>query len=59
MGVHLFLRRLVADDLQHACRLLSPARQGAAVDQMGGYVGGVTGSTIHNFRYLHRLELVV
>jgi len=28
----------------------SPARQGAAVDQAGGYAAGVTGSTIHNFR---------
>ena len=34
----------------------SPARQGAAVDQAGGYAPGVTGSTIHNFRsYLHFL----
>jgi hypothetical protein len=41
---------LVADDLQHGCRLLPPARQGAAVDQAGGYAAGVTGSTIHNFR---------
>ena len=44
------VRRLVADDLQHGCRLLPPARQGAAVDQAGGYAAGVTGSTIHNFR---------
>src|SRR5437016_3393845 len=35
------LRRLAADDLQHGCRLLPPARQGAAVDQAGGYAAGV------------------
>ena len=43
--VHLVLRRLGADDLQHGCRLLPPARQGAAVAQAGGYAAGVTGST--------------
>jgi len=53
--VHPVLRRLVADDLQHGCRLLPPARQGAAVDQAGGYAARVAGSTIHNFRsYLSR-----
>ena len=48
--VHLVLRRLVADDLQHGCRLLPPAHPAAAVDQAGEYAAGVTGSTIHNFR---------
>ena len=48
--VHPVLRRLVADDLQHGCRLLPAARSGATVDQAGGYAAGVTGSTIHNFR---------
>src|SRR5262249_6690369 len=47
---HLLLRRLVPDDLQHGCRLLPTACDGAAVAQAGGYVGNVTGSTIHNFR---------
>ena len=48
--VHLVLHGLIADDLQHGCRLLRPARQGAAVAQAGRYAAGVTGSTIHNFR---------
>jgi hypothetical protein len=48
--VHLVLRRLVADDLQHGWRLLPAARHEAAVDQAGGYAADVTGSTIHNFR---------
>src|SRR5437773_6283781 len=48
--VHIILRRLAADDLQHGCRLLPAAWQEAAVDQAGGYAARVTGSTIHNFR---------
>src|SRR5207249_10033943 len=35
---------------QHGCRLLPPARQGAAAGQAGGYAAAVTGPTIHNFR---------
>ena len=49
-GSPLNLRRLVADDLQHACRLLPITRSGAAVDQARGYAGGVTGSTTQNLR---------
>jgi len=48
--VSLVLRRLGADDLQHACRLPPSAHHGAAVAQAGGYAAGVTDSTIHNFR---------
>src|SRR5262245_16481531 len=48
--VYHVLHRLVADDLQHGCGLLSAARPGPALDQAGRYAGGVTGSTIHNFR---------
>jgi hypothetical protein len=37
----------------------SPARQGAAVDQAGGYAAGITGYTIHNFRsYLHFVDRI-
>ena len=55
----ILLRRLGADDLQHECRLLPPARQGAAVDQAGEYAAGVTaprsttsGHTSDRFIYL-------
>ena len=51
--------RLVADDLQHECRLLPAACEGAAIDQAGGYAAGVTGSTIHNFRSYLSIEAVV
>jgi hypothetical protein len=47
LAVH---HRFALDDLQHGRLLLPPACAGAAVDQPGGYVGGVTGSTIHNIR---------
>ncbi len=45
-----FFPHLGAEDPQHGCRLLPPAPLGAAVDQLGRYAAGVTGSTIHNFR---------
>ena len=48
--VHRVLRRLVADNLQHGHRLFLPARREVAAGQAGTYAGGVTGSTIYNFR---------
>jgi len=56
--VGLVLHRLVADDVQHGCRLFLPARPGAAVAQAGRYAAGVTGSAIHNIRaYLVRVGM--
>src|SRR5262245_42827462 len=47
--------RVAPDDLQHGSPPRCAACARAAVDQAGGYVGGVTGSTIHNIRsYLVR-----